>query len=506
MKSLIISIGLSTVCSLQALNIKKIENAFKGRIKKYTLNNGLRVILMKNGISPTIACYLKVGVGSSNEPFDQSGTAHFLEHLLFKGTSQLGTKNFEIENLYLKQIYADGERLDAMNRKLLDPIINSERRKQLFAKKKIIEKRLRNYEKFVQRFVISEEDSQAYALAGQVGYNAYTSSDVTNYQIKLPKNRLKLWAWLESSRFLNPIFREFYTERKVILEERRMRTDSRPSSLLHELFLKTAFGLSPYGKPVIGFKSNILKMTQKETRDFFDRNYIPSRMVISIVGDIDFNETISVIKEYFGRLPKKPEPTFPAIEFEGQLGKKTVVLSAKHSPMLITGWHKPSIQHKDDYIFEVLSTLLTSGKTARLTKRLVIDRRLVSSIRSYNGNPGSKLNNTFSIYITPFKEKDYSKVNQIIAEELKRLVEEGPTEQELEKVKNIFYADLISSLNSNAGLANSLTYYELLMNDYNYFFDFLKQVDTIKKDDIQRIVKKYFIEKNNTTVYIKNRG
>ncbi len=500
-RNLIIFLLLSS--SLMALKPADIEKKFESRIRKYTLKNGLRVILMKNGFTPTLACYLKVGVGSANEPFDQSGLAHFLEHLLFKGNEKLGTRNFEKEKIFQKQVEVEGERADAQRRKLLDPLLGDAKRQQLMQRLKNITNRMNYLQKFQRRYILSEEDSKAYSLAGQVGYNAYTSADVTNYQIKLPKNRLELWAYLESNRFINPVFREFYPERSVIIEERRMRTDSRPGSQLYELYIRKAFGMSPYGKPVIGFASNIPKMTMSDTRDFFERNYIPSRMVITIVGDLEFEPTLAIIRKHFSKLKAKPEPEFPPIEFEGSKGKVTAVLEAQHTPTLITGWHKPSIYHKDDIYFEVLSKLLTDGRTSRLYERLVVKEKLASYVYSYNGNPGEKLNNTMSIHLGAYKFEYYDKILKIIDEEIEKLQKDGPSEAEMKKVKTRFAAELINSLASNAGLANSLSYYELLLGDYRKFFALLKRIEKATPADIQRISKQYLIDRNNTTVYIK---
>ena len=202
----------------EKFNVSEFQKTIEAKIQKRTLSNGLRVIAMRQTSSPTIACYLKIGVGSANEPFDQSGTAHFLEHLLFKGTPTMGTTNYKDEKVYLEQIEADGERIDSLERTLLNPLLTADERAKIAARMKVLENRLERWQKSAQKFVISEEDSQAYSLAGQMGYNAYTTTDVTNYQIKLPAHRLEMWAELESNRFLDPVLREFYPERKVIKE------------------------------------------------------------------------------------------------------------------------------------------------------------------------------------------------------------------------------------------------------------------------------------------------
>lgn len=502
---LFVFLFLAKPATFANVDVGKFQNALSNNIRKYTLKNGIRVILMKNGSSPTVAAYIKWGVGSANEPFDLSGSAHFLEHLLFKGTENLGTLDFEQEKIYLEQVWLDGSRSDTLRLQLRDPLLPQEQRKQKEQQLQELEKRRDYLQSYSSRFVLSEEDSMAYAQAGQRGYNAYTSADVTNYQVQLPANRLKLWAYLESQRFIKPVFREFYSERKVVLEEKRMRYDSRPAGQLYQLFLSTAFGFSPYGKPVIGFESNVSVLKKEDVEKFFYQNYIPARMVIALVGDIEFEKTLALLQETFEKIPQRPLPPFVPIAQEPQSGKRIAQLKTTlaATPLLITGWSKPAIFHKDHAALKVLEQLLTGGKTARLTKRLVIDEKIASSISAYNGIPGHKLRNSFIVFAELYQQKDYSKVEKIIQEELDKLKEDGVEADELDKVKNNYLSYLVNSVESNAGLAESLSYYEVIKNDYNEFFRNIENIHNVTSKDIQRVIQDYFYQDNNTTVYLK---
>lgn len=477
------------------------------RVKKFTLKNGIRVLFMQNGETPVVSAYIKFAVGSSNEPFNLAGTAHLLEHMLFKGTETLGTLDYEKEKIYLQQIAVDGAKVDLLSLQLRDPSLSPQERERLQKEKATLQKRRDFLQSFSSRFVLSEEDSMAYAQAGQQGYNAYTSTDVTNYQVNLPANRLELWAYLESSRFLKPILREFYSERKVVMEEKRMRYDSRPSAQLYQLFLSTAFGFSPYGKPVIGYASNIPVLTKENTENFFYQNYIPSRMVLTLVGKFDFTQTEKLIRKYFEKIPSRPLPPFPPIEQEPQQGKRTAYLQTElqASPLFITGWSKPSIFDKDHAAFEVLEKILSDGQTSRLTQRMVLQESVASSVGTYNGNPGQRLKNNFTIFVQTYKEEDYAKAEKILQEELKRLAEEGPDDEELERVKNNYLSYLLNSMESNAGLSDALSYYEAVKNNYADFFNNLEHIQKVSKEDIQHVIKTYFIDKTNTTVYLKRR-
>lgn len=489
--------------SAESFDLAGFRKSVEAKIRKRTLANGLRVILMRQPTSPTIACYLKIGVGSANESFDQAGVAHFLEHLLFKGTDTIGTTDYAAEKPLLEKIEAIGERLDSLERTLLNPLLSSRERSRLHKQRAAMEKRLQSLQKQAQQYILSEEDSQAYSLAGQVGYNAYTTTDVTNYQIKLPAHRLAMWAELESNRFLHPVLREFYPERKVIQEERRMRYDSRPTSLLYELYLKTAFGMSPYGKPVIGFEKSMHRLRLRETRQFFERNYIPSRMVIAIVGDLDFDEAFSVIEKYFGRLRARSTPEFPPTVYEEQRGRRLAWLEAQNSPAMITGWARPSAMHEDDKVFEVLSRLLGDGQTSRLVNRLVIKDKLAADVKVAASTPGEKLDTQFMIFVDAFDATNYSTIEKAIAEELERLKTEGPTAGELQKIKNRYVAEIVQTLSQNAGMADTLSYYELLFNDYHRLFTTLEELNEIDGARVKRLVAKYFVESKNTTVYLR---
>lgn len=472
-------------------------------IRKRTLANGIRVILMRQPSSPTIACYLKIGVGSANESFDQAGTAHFLEHLLFKGTATMGTTNYAEEKPILREIEMTGERMDSLERILLNPLLRESERKAYEKQMAGLQVKLENLQKKAQKYVISEEDSQAYSLAGQVGYNAYTTTDVTNYQIKLPSHRLEMWAELESNRFLNPVLREFYPERKVIQEERRMRYDSRPTSLLYELFLKTAFGMSPYGKPVIGFEKSMHRLRYGDTRRFFERNYIPSRMVITVVGDLDFDKAFASIEKYFGRLKARPTPEFPPTEYEPQKGRRVAWLEAKNSPAMITGWARPAVTHPDDKALEVLSRLLGDGQTSRLVDRLVIRDKLAGQVKVGSSTPGEKLATEFTIFVDVFDAANYDAIDRAIHEELERLRVEGPTAEELQKIKNRYLAEIAHAMSQNAGMADTLSYFELLLNDYRKLFTSLEEINEVDAKQIKEVVARYFTDRNNTSVYLK---
>jgi predicted Zn-dependent peptidase len=299
------------------------------------------------------------------------------------------------------------------------------------------------------------------------------------------------------------VFREYYPERNVIQEERKMRYDSNPKSRLYEYFNSIAFGFSPYGKPVIGYANNIPKLTYKDTKSFFEKNYIPSRMVIAVSGDIEFEETVKILKKYFEAIEAKPASDFPPIEYEMPTGRKTGELSDTSTPYMITGWNKPSVFDPDNTAYEILSHILTDGQTSRLIKKLVIEKKIAQSISAYNGVPAEKLNNQFAIFVSAYDENQYENIYNEIKEEIENIRKNGVSTQEILRVKNRIYKDLLDTLNSNAGMSDLLSYYELMKSNYGYLFKYLDEIEKIDSDDLKRIIEKSFKDENNTTVWIK---
>lgn len=472
-------------------------------IKKVELKNGIRLIMIRNPVTPTFSISMKIAAGSSNESFDDAGAAHFLEHLLFKGNDIVGSRNYAKEKEILYQIYSDGEKIDIYNAILKNPDLSIQYRQEIKEKIKKARSRKTYYEKYASRFIIPEEDSYIYSLAGQSGYNAYTSVDLTSYKISLPKNRLELWAYVESNRFRNPVFREFYTERKVIEEERKMRYDSNPRNLLYEFYLKNAFGFSPYGKPVIGFKSSIPNLRYERIKDFYWKNYIPSRMVIAISGDIHFGNTEKIISHYFSRIPARENPPFPVVEAETSVGLKRAWMKSDAEPYMIVGWHKPSINHSDEVYFEYLEWLLTGSLHSRLKKRLITQEKLVSDIEAVNGIPGDKLDNQFTLFIHPYQEKDYLKIEKIINEELKKIIVHGISSEEEERMVNQIRMDYALLMENNDRLVDIISFYEVMFRDYEKIFKTKEELKHFSNERLRKVVQKWFIQERKTVVMIQ---
>ena len=383
-----------------------------------------------------------------------------------------------------------------------------------------LERRLKDVEAIQKKYIVKAEDTYIYEQHGQVGFNAYTSHDVTNYQIRLPANRLEVWAKMESDRLKNPILREYYTERDVIMEERRMRVENRGAGILREKYLALAFGEHAYGQPVIGYESNIPFLDVYETGDFFKKHYTPDNMVIAIVGDLDFDKTESMIQKYFSDLKpssdkklgtRVKEKYFWIIlsvlsKSKFNTGEKKVSFQYPGGSIYIMGWHKPAYPHPDSSVFDVIDSILTQGTSSRLYKRLVLNDKLVSSVDVWSSDPGERYSNLFSVYSQLNSDADPAKVESIIWEEIEKLKTESVSSEELQKIKNKMTSDFLREIDSNGTLADSLSYYELLTGNWEDLFLSYDKLNNITEADIKRVAAKYFVKENLTIGHLDARN
>jgi predicted Zn-dependent peptidase len=463
------------------------------QVKRYTLDNGLKVLMLARHTSPTVSLYIRHRVGAVDEANGLTGTAHLLEHLMFKGTETIGTKNYPAERRILQQINQVGSRLD------------QEKMKEEGADKKLMEElqiKLTELHKKHRPMTLSNEIDRLYTENGAVGLNASTGQDVTTYQVSLPANKIELWARIEADRMQHPVFREFYTERDVIMEERRQSVESDPDGKLMEQFQAAAFQAHPYGRPILGWPSDMSFLNPDYTRDFFNRYHAPNNTVIAIVGDIDLAATMKIVKKYFGGIKRQKIAAFHISAEPPQKGERRVEVSFSARPQLAIGYHKPTLPSFDDYVFDVIETILSQGRTSRLYKALVETKGLAESVQATNGWPGVRYPNLFAIFATPRDPHTSAELENSIYQEIEKIKTEAVSSQEIEKTKNQLKADFIRGLASNSGLANKLSYYEMLAGDYRYLVNHINFIEKITPDDIMRVANKYLTKENRTVAWL----
>jgi predicted Zn-dependent peptidase len=470
--------------------------SFEKQVTYKTLGNGLRVIVVETRGAPVFSFSNRVMTGSDREVLGITGLAHMFEHMAFKGTDVIGTTNYEAEKAALARVEAAYAAYDTARRQpgRDDPKVRD------------LEKAFKAAVAEADAFVVKNEFGEIVDREGGVGLNASTNADETQYYYSLPANRLELWAYLESERFLKPVMREFYKERDVVMEERRMRTDSQPTGRLLEQFLAAAFTAHPYGQPVVGWASDLNTFSATDAMAFYQNYYQPSNMILSVVGGIKAADVMPIIEKYFSRLPAKdPPPPLRTVE-PPQRAERTVVLREASQPFYVEGYHKPDVRDPDDPAYEVLGDLLSNGRTSRLYRSLVRDKKIAAAAQGFAGLPGNKYPSLFAFLGVPLPGKTVQEVQAAIRAELDRVKAGDVTDEELTMVKTRARANLVRRLDGNQGLANQLTYFESRYGSWRAMFTTVDALQKVTKEDIQRVAKKIFTDENRTIGIIESTG
>ena len=474
----------------------------KLNVVERSLKNGMKVLMVERHDSPTVALHLRFRVGSVDDPRGQTGIAHMLEHMMFKGTKNYGTTNYQAEVPVMNkidQLAAEEQRERAKRFSAFD--------KPDEAKIKKLQEEMKAALDEQRKYIVKDEMWQTYQRVGAVGMNASTGEDSTQYFVSLPSNQLELWAYLESDRIANPVFREFYSERDVVHEERRMRTDDEPQGALWENFLSTAFQAHPYRHPTIGWASDIDGFKREEVLSYFKTFYAPNNCIAVLVGDIDPDKTMAIMEKYFGALPAQKLPPRAITEEPPQTGERRVTISMDAQPQVFVGYHIPVIGDEDTYALEVMGALLSGdtpqSRTGRLYKSLILDKKV--ALRTFGDAMTYLYPSLFLIGGTPAQGRTNEDVEKAIYEEIVKLQKEPPTDDELTRVRNGVDASLIRSLRSNFFLAETLATAEHLTGSWRYLLTERDTLKTVTGKVVQRVAQKYFKEENRTVAEMKTK-
>ncbi|MEN8150030.1 MAG: pitrilysin family protein [Planctomycetota bacterium] len=494
-------------------------------VEERKLSNGMTVLIVERHTAPVVSFNIKFRVGSADEEAGRTGVAHILEHMLFKGTPVLGTKDYakekplldEIERLFLEfrakrwalpaSLRNDTDRHDAILAYVeaaaqgeatpKEGLIPAELEKDV-AELVRIRKEFHAIQAKLEEFVLPEEDWKILERNGARGLNASTGADTTQYFYSLPSNRIELWAMIESGRMRHPILRQFYKEKEAIKEERRMRVDSSPQGRLFLTLMSTAFQAHSYLWPTIGWSEDIAEVSRTEVEQFFREHYAPNRAVATVVGDVDPDELVKIMERWFGDIPCQPEPRPVVTREPRQMGERRTVLRlpSNPSPSVLIGYHRPALGHPDFYVLDVITGILGQGRTSRLTQSVYFQKRLG---QAQCGNQDTRFENLFVFSGTPVGATTTEQMEAAIYEELERMKTEPVTDHELARIKNLNEAMFVRSMRDNAGLANILGTYEVLYG-WEYITTYREKLAAVTKDDIMRVAKKYFREDNRSVV------
>jgi predicted Zn-dependent peptidase len=287
------------------------------------------------------------------------------------------------------------------------------------------------------------------------------------------------------------------------MEERRRSVESVPTGRLIEEFLAAAYKAHPYGTEVIGHMSDLEGLSRADAEAFFKKYYNPSNLTIALVGDVDPQQARVWAEKYFARIPKGPRPE-PVLTVEPpQLGERRIVVEDQSQPFVVIGFHKSSINHPDNAVFDAMTDVMGSGRTARLYKTLVKEKRIAVQASASQGMPGEKYPGLYVVYAVPSKGHTHEECEQALLAEIEKLKTEPVTPEELKKAKTRARAGLIRQLGSNSGLAQQLTYYQVVTGDWRNLFRQLDRIDKVSADDILRVARETFVRKNRTVGVIE---
>lgn len=407
-----------------------VTKAAKIDFVEYDLPNGLHVILHQDRSLPVVSTYVLYRVGSKDERPDRTGFAHFFEHLMFEGTKHI-------------------------ERGQIDKLVSG--------------------------------------AGGNL--NASTSFDQTDYYFNLPSNQLKLALWIESERLLHAKVDEtgVETQRKVVKEERRLRYDNQPYGSLFEELAKLVFGGSVYEWTPIGSAQYIDEAKIEEFREFYKVYYVPNNAILAIAGDFDLAETKKLVEEYFGAIPKGQAPPRPKVEFKPQTEARTVVVKKGNTPLpaSLHAWRSPKETEADAYAMEMLVDILASGKSSRLYRRLVDKEQAALQAQAFPF--AFEMAGMAGVFAVGNKGVALEKLDQLITEEVDKMIAEGVTDEELQKARNAKEAQLANSFGSMSSRAKGLARYKMFYGDANLVNTEIENYLKVTRQDIQRVAKKYFI-------------
>ena len=485
---------LALILLLASLAAAQDVASFEKRVTVKKLANGLTILICERPEAPVFSFYTLVDAGSVQDPMGKTGLAHMFEHMAFKGTDTIGTSDYAAEKPALEKVettYADyiaerDKRVGRDENKLKD-----------------LEKAWKDAIAGADKYVKSNEFSKIIEQNGGEDVNASTSYDSTDYEYSLPSNRLELWAYLESERFLHPVMREFYKERNVVIEERRMRTDSNPTGRLIEQFTAEAFAAHPYHRPTVGWMADLNSFSATDAKKFFDRYYVPSNMVVAIAGNIKAAEAMPILEKYFSRLPARPLPDEVTTTEPPQNSERKVVLKERSQPLYLEGYHRPDYMNKDDAVYDAITDLMSEGRTSRLYRALVRDKKIAAFSAGFTGLPGVKYPHLFAFYAFPLPGHNTQEVADAIHAEIERLKKEDISDDELKMIKTRAKANLIRGLAENSGLANQLALYQTRYGDWRELFRSVDRIDKVTKADIRRVASETFTDTNRTVGVIE---
>ncbi|MFO8032078.1 MAG: pitrilysin family protein [Desulfohalobiaceae bacterium] len=484
--SLIMALVLSLPGPLQGA--EDYLQHFQSRVSEFSLDNGMRFLVLEREQAPVVSFVSLVNVGSKHEPTGKTGLAHLLEHMAFKGTREIGSQDWEEEKGLLQrldQAYASWQQ--AMQE--YGPDAEQAREE---------ESKFRKLQEEAAELADSNEFSRIIEQHGGQDLNAGTSKDYTMYHCSLPANKAELWFSLEADRLQDPVWRDFYREKEVVMEERRSRVESNPRGRLLENLLAQAYLAHPYRHPVLGWKGDFQSIQKSDLDEFHQRFYQARNITVVVAGDVDPDQIQEWARQYFSDLQPGESLQDRTTKEPEQKGKREFRQEEEHEPVLVRAYKTVDRQHPDYPALQILAHILSQGRTSRLHVSLVQEQSLAQNIFALQGYPGNVDQALFLLYALPAHEVQTRDLIQALDKELEKIRQEGVTKQELQRAKTNLRADLVRSLDSNLGLAKSLAKAQALHGDWRLVFTRLKALQEVDAKQVKEAAEKYLQEQKST--------
>ncbi|HQC50662.1 MAG TPA: pitrilysin family protein [bacterium] len=459
------------------------------RVHEVQLKNGMKWLIVRRTGAPVFFGAVILRVGGLNETPGKTGLAHMFEHMAFKGSTRLGTKDYDQEKPLLRMIEDLGELREEEERSKKPDRMKIEQ----------IDLWIKNFEKEADEYRLKNEVWEILMRNGANEINAFTSKDMTAYYASMPKNRLELWARVAAEMVFDPVFREFYIERDVVADERRSLTENNPNGEMAERILRAAYKDGPYRSSTIGSMEDIENLTIADAREFHRRYYVPGNMVGIIVGDVSITNAKKIIQKVFGGYERRPLPEAPL--HSGEWKRGTYELFAFNSePSIAIAYHKPTLPDKDEYVFDVITSLLCEGRSSRLEKKLVYDEKLARGISCSNGYPGSRLDNLLILWIEPLTGVPSKKILSAVEEEIEILRTSPASAGDLARVRKQVLAEIMFALDDNRSLGMALGRFDAVFGDWRILADYPEMISAVTPEDVIKVSNKFMTKDDRIVV------
>jgi predicted Zn-dependent peptidase len=492
MKKLAVAVILLFLFSLTCFAADESYKALEKRVQEKTLSNGLKVLILQRTDAPVASFVIYANVGGVNEQQNATGLAHIFEHMAFKGTKTIGTKDYtkEKEAMDKEDIAFMALRAERI-RQSPDP-----------EKVKVLEENFKKAGEEAQKWVETAEYDKILEREGAQQLNAFTAFDQTVYFYSMTSNKLELWAALEADRFTNPVLHEFYKEKDVIMEEKRM-GESSPMGRLFDDFFPMAYKAHMYRSWVIGNMEDLRNMTREQAAAWFRKNYSAKNLTAVIVGDIDPETAFPVLEKYLGKIPAGERPEPPITVEPPQRAEKRMIMEDPSQPFLVIGYHRPAVTDKDDAVYAAIADILGGGRSSRLYTSLVKEKKLAMEVNVMPTFEGEKYPGIFTIMCMPNKGVKNEDCEKAIYEELKKIETEKVTDDELKGVKARAKTTFLDGIDNNLGLGIQLAFAENVRGSWHEMFKALDRIDAVSQDEITRVSKDLFKRTNRVVAMIE---